>query len=382
MRCTTGGVGACLLFDTTISIRQYGTVMSVAANGLAMARSRLVRLLVGGGCLLAFGFTGAGFPNKQINNPAGPIKQITVGQDGSLQIEHQDYPSSGQFYPNTVSPADCGFFLRQNGKVDGIDYARHEGTMASHTQAAAFQPIAQIQSTDGWLVSTVMDNSTDGTGVPFRVTQYVSYLPGDSWILVSVVVKNESASPQTVDMFVAADIYLADEDAGYPYLNTECPQVAVGGTNSTHSFNLFAQAAPGSPQPTSYQEDGYATIWSIIGSGEHFADTISADYRDNGAGLEWRGVIIPAGGSFNIGYYWAFAPVTCVDLSGRGQPIHILWSGGTNMVLHWDQPGYVLQASSNCLPGTWDPLPVPITSTEVTIDIDLHKNMFFRLALP
>ena len=47
LRCTTGGVEACLLFDTTISIGQYGTVMSVAANGLAMAQSRLVRLLVG-----------------------------------------------------------------------------------------------------------------------------------------------------------------------------------------------------------------------------------------------------------------------------------------------------------------------------------------------
>jgi hypothetical protein len=346
-----------------------------------MAWARFVRLLAGGVCLLAFSFDGAGFPNSQINCPAGPITQIIVGQDGSLQIEHQDYPSFGQFYPKAVWPADCGFFLRHNGTVDGIDYAHHQGTMAYQTLAAAFHPISQTQSTDGRLVRTVVDNSTDGTGVPFTVSQYVSYFPGDSWIFVSVVVKNESTSAQTVDLFAAADIYAANEDVGYPYLNIECPQVAIGGINRSNTFNLFVQAAPGSPQPTSYQEDYFATIWSIIGSDQHFANTIFAEERDNGAGLEWQDVTIPAGGSFNIGYYWACGTVTCVELTERAQPIHVLWSGGTNMVLHWDQPGYVLQASSNSL-CAWAPLPIPITNTEVTVDIDLHKNMFYRLFRP
>lgn len=340
-----------------------------------------MRLLAGGLCLLAFCFEGAGFDSREINNPAGPITKITVGRDGSLQIEHQDYLSLGQFYPNDVWPADCGFFLRHNGKVDGIDFTHHDATMAYNTQAAAFQPISQNQSTDGWLVRTVMDNSTDGSGVPFKVSQSVSYFPGDPWILVRVDVKNESASTQTVDMLVAGDLYAADDDAGYPYLNHDCPQVAIGGTNATSSFHLFAQAVPGSPPPTSYQEDFYATIWSIIGESQHFANTISAGYVDNGAGLEWQDVTIPAGGSVNIGYCWAFGPVACVDFSERAQLIHVLWSGGTNMVLLWEQPGYVLQASSDSLQ-TWDPLPIPITNTEVTVGIDLHKNVFYRLSRP
>ncbi len=352
-----------------------------AACGLAMAWARFVRLVAGLVCFLAFGFAGAGFPHKQISTPAGPITQTIVGQDGSLQIEHQHFPSIGQFYPNTVWPADCGFFLRHNGTVVGIDYTHHEGTAAGNTRAAGFYPISQTQSTDGRLVRTVMDNRTDGTGVPFKVSQYVSHLPGDPWIYVSVVVQNESASAQTVDLFAAADVYVADDDAGYPCFNTNCPQVVTGGTNSTRSFNLFIQAAPDSPQPTASQEDFYAIIWSIIGNGQHFADTICSDYRDNGAGLEWRDVAISAGGSFSIGYYWAFGTDTCVEPTERAQPIHILWSDGTNMVLHWDHAGYLLEVSTNSL-HAWQPLPISITNTEATVPIDPHHNMFYRLFRP
>jgi hypothetical protein len=363
------------------SVWQFGALARGGFDALAMTTRRGLRLLAGVVCLLAFCVEVPALPSKQIITPTGPITRIVVGQDGSLQIEHQNYPGIGQFYPKTTWPADCGLFLRHDGKVDGIDYARHDGTMAYNAQAAPFQPVSQTQSTDGRLVSTVMDNSADGTGVPFKVTQYVSYFPGDSWILVSVVVKNESTSDQTVDLFTAADIYLADEDAGYPYLNLDCPQVAIGGANLTRTFNLFAQATPGSPQPTSYQEDFYATIWTIIGNNQHFANTTSSDYRDNGAGLEWQGVTIPAGGSFNVSHYWAFGTITCVEPPERAQAIHILWSGGTNMVLHWDQPGYVLQASTNSL-CNWNPLPVPITDTEAIVGVDLQKKTFYRLARP
>ena len=51
------------------------------------------------------------------------------------------------------------------------------------------------------------------------------------------------------------------------------------------------------------------------------------------------------------------------------------------MVLYWDQAGYFLEASSNSL-SDWNPLPIPITTNAVTVDIDLHKNMFYRLVRP
>ena len=350
-------------------------------HAFAAARRRFGRWLTGVICLLTVCLEGTGFPSKHIINTVGPITRVTVGRDGALQIEHQEFPGMGQIYPKMVSPADCGFFLRHNGKVVGIDYLNHDGTMAYSTQAAPFNLVSQAQSTDGQLVRTVMDNSTDGTGVPFRVTQSVSYLPSDSWILVSVAVQNESVSAQTVDLFAAADIYVANEDNGYALLNTNIPQVAIGGASYARTFNLFVQAVPGSPQPTAYQEDLYATIWNIIGNGQHFADTIDPEYHDNGAGLEWQGVAIPAGSSFSVSYYWACGTNICVEPVDRPQPIRILWAGGTNMLLHWDQPGYFLQASSNSL-CDWATLPVPTNSTEVTVPIDLQQSVFYRLARP
>jgi hypothetical protein len=342
-----------------------------------------VRLLAGVVCLLAFCFEGAAFPNKEIKT-AGPIKKITVGEDGSLQVEYQGYPGIGQFFPKGVSPADCGFFLRHNGKVVGINYLGHENTAASSTKSVGFHCISQTLSTDGQMVGNVMDNSTDGTGVPFKVTQYVSYSPGNSWLTVTVIVKNESASAQTVDFFAAADIYLADEDRGYPYLNTVCPQVAIGGANANRTFNVFVQAAPGDPQPTSYQEDFFLTIWSIIGNGEHFANTTTADYLDNGAGLEWKDVTIPAGGSKYICYLWAFGTVTCVDPTTGAKPaIHIMRASNMlNLVLYWDQPGYFLQVSTNSL-GNWDPNLISVTNKVATFDIDSQKHIqFYRLVRP
>jgi hypothetical protein len=360
-----------------------------AAYGPAKARGRFACLWLGCCCVLAFCTASAGLSYKQIVTPSGPITKVVVGEDGSLQIEHEDYPSMGQFYPSSAWPADCGFFLRHDNIVVGMDYLHHNGgTAASGTSAIPFQPISQTQSTDGCLVNTVMDNSNDGTGVRFKVSQDVSYWPGDAWVFVRAVVKNESAFDQTVDLFAAADIYAAIDDAGYAYLNLECPQVAVGGINLSNTFSLFLQGEPGSSQPTAFQEAFYGEIWRIIGSGLHFTNTIipydltnGVGYVDNGAGLEWKGARIPAGGSLTIGYYWAFSPVTCMELTDRAQPIHVLWSGGTNMILRWDQPGYFLQASTNCI-SNWHSLSVPITDTETTVGIDRQQKVFYRLARP
>ena len=155
----------------------------------------------------------------------------------------------------------------------------------------------------------------------------------------------------------------------------------MGGSSYSRSFNLFAQATPWSPQPSSCQEDTYESIWSVIGGGGHFKGTTTAEYCDNGTGLEWQAVAIPAGESFMVGYYWACGALACMGPIERGEKIHIIWPGGTNMVLHWDQPGYWLQASSNAL-CDWESLPVPITQTEATVEVVSQRNMMYRLALP
>ncbi len=241
----------------------------------------------------------------------GPLANITVGQDGSFQIVTATYPGNGEVYPPGLAPGDAGFFLRHGGKVDGINLNRG-GSAAAGSASIGFNSISQTLAPGQ--VTTVMDNSSDGTGVNFQVTQVTSYNTGDNWFLVQNTVSNENATAQSLDMFAAADIYLADSDAGYGYLNTSCGPVAIGGSSTAaHTYNIFVQASLGSLAPTSYEESGYGTIWNIIGTGANFNDTLITGSVDNGAGLEWQGVTIPAHGVVTVSYYWGFGNITCAS---------------------------------------------------------------------
>ena len=250
-------------------------------------------------------------PADLIVYPAGPITEIAVGQDGSFQVFTSAYPNFGEVYPTQQAPGDAGFFLRQNGFIDGINLNRGT-TAAQPTGCIGFHNISQTLA--GNKITTVMDNSLDTSGTLFKVTQVTSYHGGDSWFLVQNTVLNENSTPQTVDLFAAADIFLADSDLGYGFVSNNCGTIAVGGSSTPqHKFNIFVQAQPGSPPPTYYQEDVYRVIWATLPFGD-FSDTVNAALVDNGAGIEWQGVTIPPGGTYTVSYYWAFGNILSVPV--------------------------------------------------------------------
>jgi hypothetical protein len=324
-----------------------------------------------------------GFPNTEIINPDGPITRITVGVDGSLQLEHQSFGLTGHFFPNMVAPADSGFFIRNNGIVVGMDYMRHTQSAATSLRAFPFHPISQQSSPDGLVVTTVMDNREDLSGVSLTVTQVVAYVPGDSWILVRNTVVNQNSTNLAVDLFAAADIYLAGDDKSLSHLNTDCERVAVGGTTTDRSFFLFLQAAPDSPLPTSYQEDLYGLIWITIGDGLHFANTTNAEYIDNGAGLEWQAVDIPASGSYTVCYYWGLGTLPCVPPGvGSRQCLRPPIVEGTNVLLRWDYPGWLLLSATNPFGGPWNPLPIPLNTNAAVVPLASASSLYFRLQRP
>ena len=158
-----------------------------------------------------------------------------------------------------------------------------------------------------------MDNSTTNTPNRYRVTQVITYVPGTEFFLTENTISNKLNSTLCLDVFTAADIFLASSDSGYGYYNSTAG--AVGGSSSlTHEYNIFTQAKAGSLAATSFQEGYYSTIWTNIGIGIHFNNSIQAEsYMDNGAGLEWRNVCIPPFGTANISYYWAFGPVYAIN---------------------------------------------------------------------
>jgi hypothetical protein len=166
-----------------------------------------------------------------------------------------------------------------------------------------------------------MDNRNSGTSNRFQVTQVTSYHPGDEFFLVENTLLNQGATPLTVDVFAAGDIYLADDDFGFGYFDANSR--AVGAIDSNRVNVLFVQAKPGTPLPTFYQVGDYTNIWRTIGLNADFNNSaVTSQYLDIGAGLEWANVTIAPGGTTNIAYRWSFgAPAGVQRDQGQSAPI-------------------------------------------------------------
>jgi Bacterial Ig-like domain len=255
-----------------------------------------------------------------LTNPAGPITSLTVGGDGSFQVNHTGFTNGQIFYPNS-SPADAGIFIRQpDGLVDGL--LTTGNSAAASTRSRQLHSMSQVESTDGQSVVSVADNSTDGSNNHFQLTQVVTYHPGDEFFKTDNTILNQNSTPLTLDVFAAADIFLADSDKGVGF--RDAPTGAVGGTDVTGKYHIFIQP-DGNLVPTNYTEDFFNNVWTTIGTpGAHFNNTVlkplnptppfqgDPNYIDNGAGLEWKAVTIQPGETATISYFWSFGAATTV----------------------------------------------------------------------
>jgi hypothetical protein len=249
-----------------------------------------------------------------LTNPAGPITSLTVGGDGSFQVHHSGFMNGQVFYPN-AAPADAGILLRQpDGTVDGLSTGGNSAAAASRSRQ--LHSISQVESPDGQSVVSVADNSTDGTGNHFQLTQVVTYHPGDEFFTTTNTILNQDKTPLTLDVFAAADIYLADSDKGVGFQDTTTG--AVGGTDATGNYHIFIQPN-GTPKPTNFTEEFFNDMWTTIGTpGADFNNNVllpvntkppyqnDPNYIDNAAGLEWKAVTIQPGQTATISYFWSF----------------------------------------------------------------------------
>jgi len=292
-------------------------------------------------------------PSVTITSPSAPlnsISSIVVGNEGSFQVFYngqiggQSFATRGQFYNPSDSPANAGLFIRHaDGTVDGLDTAgRSEGQFAAATNAKAFHPVSQTLGT-GNSVITVFDNSTDGQASDkLQVTQTISYRGGDQFFTRTNTIKNTGSAAETLDVFEAGDIYLAGSDSGVGLLvgGADPSHVSIGGTDVTGTYHIFFQPKTGAglTSATNFQEAGFSTVFAVIGGGaasnfnnSAILPTSNAPYTgdpayiDNGAGVEWRAITIPAGGSATVSDYVGFGNITTVTTSQTiqivGQPI-------------------------------------------------------------
>jgi hypothetical protein len=224
---------------------------------------------------------------------------IVVGDDTSLQVYNSNVPGTGQFYPPDCGPgetADYGIFASIGGIVYGPDFDNHPCGSASNSY------------TPWTLVSMSPVTGTGGAGDPFTVviivtagvtgvqlTETLTYLAGAPRAGVALTFAQAppaTAGPEggiTFDAFAGADLYLADNDAGFPVLQGSS---AGGRAADSNCIQLqYVILLEGNTPPSRHAAEGYGTIWDEI-SAANLSNTVDAICEDNGAALQWQGLVV------------------------------------------------------------------------------------------
>ncbi len=255
----------------------------------------------------------------------GPITALTLADDGTFQVRRSGF-GNGQVFPAEGAPGDAGIFVRTaDGAVYGPNLSFRPRTAMGPTNAQGLTPTELSKSADG---TSATLRATNGAAAshPFAITQVTTYHAGDEHFRVDTTLANPGPSPLVIDVFAAADLYLASSDKGVGYRDPATG--AVGGEDVTGTYRIFVQpeTAGGGLAPTSFQEAKFSALWQAIGTGGHLDGTIlgpggpaphdaDPNYLDNGAGLEWRSITIAPGAEARLAYYWSFGGQRSVDPS-------------------------------------------------------------------
>src|SRR5262249_32891596 len=101
------------------------------------------------------------------------------------------------------------------------------------------------------------------------------------------VANPKGAAQILFDAFIGADLFLADNDRGFPFA---IPGSSAGshGADGTCTTRLqYDIAFVGSTPPDRYSANFYSTIWSEISAG-NLSNTVASGCLDDGAALEWH----------------------------------------------------------------------------------------------
>ncbi len=158
---------------------------------------------------------------------------------------------------------------------------------------SAFTPVSGPTSTgDGsggnpQIIRTTV--AAGDTGV--QIEQIDTFVEGSGSYNTTINVRNTLAEPVDVKLYRAADCYLGQSDYGTGQISSDSVS-CVANNNRRISWTDLTGGA-------SRQEGHYWTIWSVLGAGSMFDNTIANSNLDNGAGLSWQ-LTIPGSASTPI----------------------------------------------------------------------------------
>jgi hypothetical protein len=233
----------------------------------------------------------------------GPLTNVYVGNDLSCQVRHQTDGTTGEFFPPSTIPADCGTFLA----VDDVDadvlyapdFASH-GTTAT-ANLGTYTPFTAISQTAVTGSGTSADPYTvvttaDAGGSGLRIVQTDKYVVGEEAYRTDIRIQNTSAAARDVILYRAGDCFLGASDLGFGLVDAPTKAVACRGVvSATEPSNRIEQWLP-ITSGNNYYEANFSEVWSAIGSKTPFPDTCECEeFQDNGAGISWNVSVPPEG---------------------------------------------------------------------------------------
>jgi hypothetical protein len=218
----------------------------------------------------------------------GSHLDVYTNENGQLQARLDAQPG-GEFFSPSATPANAGLNLAVQDQSGA--FALHGFLGNSFVEVSA--PVVSGDGSSGNPFR--MSNVYRTQGSELQITQVIGYVNGPSEFTLSYGISNPSnQGPQTPVRFrasLAADLYVAGNDAGRGYFNG-AGQRRVGGVNSdAGSLGLIVDLAPpGSGLGwTQHEANAYGTVFSKVTdpAGPGFDGTVVQDSVDNGVGVQW-----------------------------------------------------------------------------------------------
>ncbi|MHB9033063.1 MAG: hypothetical protein ACYC6L_08445 [Anaerolineae bacterium] len=247
-------------------------------------KSWLVCLIVG--LILLLVLTSSVGAQSELGLIRGDPLTIQSYSDGSLQVWHRRYTQGASF-----GTAGSGFFIALDKATYGyftnsMDLVEQKPTEGRGTRADPYRSVLHNRINTG---TTTLD-----------VTQRLLYINGASSFQLEWTLLNTGNNRVCLTAYHAADLYFADDDYGIGYYNANTH--SVGGYNQAKDwFMVFTPLS----DISHYEENYYGTIWDRVQNQENLQDSISSDYIDNGAALQWD-FCLAAGQSKTISDAWSF----------------------------------------------------------------------------
>ena len=235
---------------------------------------------------------------------AGSPLQIVVGDNTSMQVYNSNVPGTGQFFPPDTVPGEtteAGISVH----INGVTYGPDDTNLTPVSMSAV---TGSGTAVDPYTLVIVADAGATG----LRLTETLTYVNGSAAANISVAFSNTTDVAVTFDAFIGADLYLANNDAGYP---VAVPGASAGShaADSTCSVQLqYTIAFLGTTPANRYSANGYGTVWSEITAGQ-LSNTVAPGCLDDGAALQWTGLALTPGAGLVIN--------TGVSFTGQAVPV-------------------------------------------------------------